>query len=109
MNRAEYYDLRHRYRLAQRDDAKASTMNASEWKRGIHPDAAGAIRWRLPAGLAKTLEPRDATPCYVASDRLRHALGRFYGRRQRAASQRNRNSVLQQAMAQSRTIKGAQA
>lgn len=104
VNRAEYQDLRHRYRLAQREDARASQMNASEWKRGIHQDTAGPIKASVPADVAATLEHRDATPCHMTSEQLREALGRFYARRHREAARRNRSSVLQQAMARSRTM-----
>lgn len=103
MNRDEYRSLRRRYRQARRDDSRHTTMNASEWRRGVHQDRAGAIRASVPAVVAATLD--KCGPLFpIAGDRLRAALARHHGRIARAANEQKKQDVIAAALAASRAL-----
>lgn len=106
MTQAQYLALRHRYRKAQRDDAHASTMNSSEWRRSNQRDGAGAIRRSVPADIAATLDHRESSPVMQRSERLRIALNRFYGKRHRAQLAVRQASAISAAMSKSRQLDG---
>ena len=103
MTRREYQALRHRYRQARRDDSRHTTMNASEWRRGIAADAAGSIRAGVPSDIAATLD-RPAPQPFPVSPRLRAALARHHGRKARTANARIRQQAIAAAFAQSRAL-----
>lgn len=106
MNRDEYRSLRRRYRQARRDDSRHTTMNASECRRGVLLDRAGAIRMSVPADIADTLgRPVGALP--VAGPRLQAALIRVYETEARKEMARRKQSAVFAALAASRALTSA--
>lgn len=103
MTRRQYRELRHRYRAAKRFDARATTVNASEWRRGVRPDTAGPIRASVSADVAATLD-KPGPPAPIGGDRLRQALARHHGRIARADNANRKLLLIAAVMAESRAL-----
>lgn len=103
MTRRQYMELRHRYRAAKRFDARATTVNASEWRRGLRPDTAGPIRASVPADVAATLD-KPSPPAPLIGEQLRQALARHHGRLARAENANRKLLLIAAVMAESRAL-----